>query len=913
MESVDETGTISSNDGKNTRRPSTHLPTRRRRGSYLTITGKFPSAKTQHLSSFEGFRERDFFVVLDYDDEVETFRPHPLKIQYRHEGRARVYTPDVLVTYRNGPDGKPIRQHELCEVKMRAHLRKDWRKLKIKFKAAKAYCEERGWRFRIVTELDLLRPFVGALHFLRGFQLFDEDVDLLSTIRQKLETGSGITVAECLERIREDGLDADAALVQIWRLVALKQAVVDFDHPLSMGSQIRLQPWSVRGLTQQLKVEMSQKQESEQPKHPHTQEAPAGESLGSAGSAVLGVEVGGTYARTDRPGQYTVIQFDDPETVTVREHGSGVVEAIQISLLAPFAQREANGRADLRSIGDQERLVAERRLEAIKDFVDRRRISKEEAAKQASLYGVAAKTWRAWLKAYQENPVLSSLMRQRRQDAGKPRTQPLVEELIKEFVNRWLQSRDTIKSVHRELSDEIRRRNNADAKLHLACPEYTTFYNRCKALPQHEVDAHREGKRVSQLRHGLHRGSIGGVDSPLAIVQIDHTPLPVQIVDEEFGTPIGRPVITVLIDVFSRMVVGYYLTLEEPGNLSTGMAITNAMLPKTDLLKRFDVDKPWPCSGRMRILHADNAGEFHGNMLELGCKEYSIELVYRRVKRPNYGAHIESYLGTLSEKLRALPGTTLTGPDDLGDRDPQKEAVMTLDDLEKWFLWLLVEYHHSEHSGLSGQTPISRWRDGFRGSSTEPGIGKVYIPKDAAKLRLDFMPLEERVVGPRGIVWDNIWYSHSVLQHWVNARDPHRKKLARQFICRRDPRDLSRIYFWDPDRREYFVIPYRNASRPKITLWEYLAVRRYLEEKGRSEVDEDIIFHAREQRRRALLSAQDRASTQRRIKEEERRRRAAEQAARISKELGQHQEEEPQTTPAAKPAEEIEPFEDFFG
>ena len=102
------------------------------------------------------------------------------------------------------------------------------------------------------------------------------------------------------------------------------------------------------------------------------------------------------------------------------------------------------------------------------------------------------------------------------------------------------------------------------------------------------------------------------------------------------------------LDVYKRQVMGYYITLEAPGDLSLGMAMCHAILPKDETLKRLDYKASWPVSGFMWSVLSDNAGEFHGNMLELAAMEYGIELRCRKVKQPQYGAHIESYLGKLS-------------------------------------------------------------------------------------------------------------------------------------------------------------------------------------------------------------------------------------------------------------------------
>jgi transposase InsO family protein len=43
----------------------------------------------------------------------------------------------------------------------------------------------------------------------------------------------------------------------------------------------------------------------------------------------------------------------------------------------------------------------------------------------------------------------------------------------------------------------------------------------------------------------------------LAVAQIDHTPMDVIVVDEEHRQPIQRPSLTVVIEVYSRMVLGF--------------------------------------------------------------------------------------------------------------------------------------------------------------------------------------------------------------------------------------------------------------------------------------------------------------------------------------------------------------------
>ena len=87
------------------------------------------------------------------------------------------------------------------------------------------------------------------------------------------------------------------------------------------------------------------------------------------------------------------------------------------------------------------------------------------------------------------------------------------------------------------------------------------------------------------------------------------------------------------------------------------------------------------------------------------------------------------------------------------------------------------------------------------------------------------------------------------LRRWINARDPKDPEKLRKFICVIDPRDLSYIYFYDPERKKYIDIPYRDLTRPAISKWELEAALRKLKEDPDRQPNEDLIFEGVELRR----------------------------------------------------------------
>jgi putative transposase len=92
----------------------------------------------------------------------------------------------------------------------------------------------------------------------------------------------------------------------------------------------------------------------------------------------------------------------------------------------------------------------------------------------------------------------------------------------------------------------------------------------------------------------------------------------VAVVDEQHRLPIGRPYITVAIDVFSRAIVGMVVTLEPPSALSVGLCLTHMAAGKRAWLERIGVDVAWPMSGKPAELYLDNAAEFKSEALRRG-------------------------------------------------------------------------------------------------------------------------------------------------------------------------------------------------------------------------------------------------------------------------------------------------------
>lgn len=289
------------------------------------------------------------------------------------------------------------------------------------------------------------------------------------------------------------------------------------------------------------------------------------------------------------------------------------------------------------------------------------------------------------------------------------------------------------------------------------------------------------------------------------------------------------------------MVAGFYISLDPPGAIATGLCISHAVLPKELRLAKLGVAGRWPCFGLPSRIHPDNAKEFHGEMLRRACEHYGIALEYPPAAQPHTGGHIERLLGTLMRALHELAGATFSRPAHRGQYDSEATAVMTLIEVERWLTEYIVGvYHAKQHRGIN-TTPVHRWNAGIVGDPQASGPVTQRRPIDEERFRLDFLPFVERTIQPYGMAIDGIRYYSDVLRPLIGASSDGRK---RNFLFRRDPRDISTVNFWDAESERYYAIPYRNTTYPPISLWELRELRRKLAESGEAQVDEAAVFAA---------------------------------------------------------------------
>ena len=250
------------------------------------------------------------------------------------------------------------------------------------------------------------------------------------------------------------------------------------------------------------------------------------------------------------------------------------------------------------------------------------------------------------------------------------------------------------------------------------------------------------------------------------------------------------------------------------------------------------VNGQWPVWGFPTRIHVDNGGEFRSDNFTKSCESHGIDIDFRPVKRSEYGAHIERLIGTFMKEVHKLPGTTHSSPRKKGDLDPEKNAMLTFAEFEDWlFDFLCNVYHRRVHTGI-GIPPLAKWEDGILNGGDQPPTGLPPRPENATEILRDFLPRFERTVRKEGVEIGSVWYYGEALATWIRAMDPKNQKKSRKFVFRRDPRDIRKVWFHDPEQKRYFEVPTQDRRFPHTNIWELREAKRELKARGEKLVDQ---------------------------------------------------------------------------
>jgi putative transposase len=533
--------------------------------------------------------------------------------------------------------------------------------------------------------------------------------------------------------------------------------------------------------------------------------------------------------------------------VEVRDLVTGMRSTVEVGSLRGRDNSDPPDSAEQRRrrLDDEEWNLARERESVIQELLSGDGDLESRIRVASARLGVSRRQIYTWMARYRAAPNTSTLV-----DKPSGRRHGAVQlDAERERIVRMTIDEHYLKQPRVKAEDVYKEVNRRCAAKNLKAVARGTVLRRVRDLDPETVARRRFDAKHAREKVSAAPGSFV-VDDALEVMQIDHTQVDLHVVDEEYRRPIGRPWITVATDVATRMVCGFYLTLDEPSEVSVALCIAHAVLPKDAWLLERKIQAEWPVWGVPKCVHTDNGSDFKGEALRRGCEDYGIRMEFRPPGRTHFGGHIERLIGTLMQRVHTLPGTTYSNPLERGDYRSEKAACLTLKELEYWLtLEICVHYHSAIHRTL-GTSPLVAWeRAGQRGF-------RQWLPQDPRRFYIGFLPVEDRTLQRTGVQVENIRY-------WSDAL-PAIARFKDTVSVRYDPRNMSRIYVRGSLNSTYIDVPYADIRYPPVSLFEIKAARAWLRAQGRQRIAQYQVFQAIEAQRKLVDEARSKTREVRR-------------------------------------------------
>jgi putative transposase len=366
--------------------------------------------------------------------------------------------------------------------------------------------------------------------------------------------------------------------------------------------------------------------------------------------------------------------------------------------------------------------------------------------------GVSRRTISRLIEKFKSGGI-EVLKRKTRADKGLPRVSENAFKFIKGKLLTYPQV--SFATIQRQLD-----------RLGAHATEFTASYQQIRrikhGLSEDLLVLARSEKEFEETRELLLRHEAA---FPNEMWQCDHKHLDIFVWDGS-GNAV-KPVLTAIIDDYSRALMGYYLDVDPPSAQRTAITLRQAIWQKNN--------RKWLVCGIPDILYTDRGSDFRSRRIKQIAAELGFIRRRRRPGKPQGGGKVERFFGTVNQLLMSeLPGYT---PED----HPPATPGLRIQQLQATFdEWAISEYMHRIHSEI-GESPFSRWSNHHQHPRLAPSL-------ESLDVLLMTVP-DTRIVQQDGVRIFN-------LRYWATE---FCGLTTKHVTARYDPRDISTVLVYLDD------------------------------------------------------------------------------------------------------------------
>ena len=489
------------------------------------------------------------------------------------------------------------------------------------------------------------------------------------------------------------------------------------------------------------------------------------------------------------------------------------------------------------------------------------------AAVSAEIRDPAPPNWKtvsSWIaKRGTPSKRLARYMRTRNDQKGRtdwldPEVDLVVEQAIEEYykTRQQLSPKEIAEEVHGEIA--IRNRGlratmsmddvsynmlTKEERRHLGFliePHATTVLRRIARHEGYETTKARKGKKAADDAYKPVRRSPPVAKRINHVWYIDHTRLDGHLVlkGPRAHVVLGRPWVTIVVDAFSRLIVGVFISFIPPSLHSVSAALKNAIKSKVYVGEKYPgIDGVWQAMGLPSKVVCDRALEFVNGSFERSCAELGIEVIWCPRKRPQWKGIIERSIQTFNtDFVDLMPGATKGARKRKAEEewDPTAAARIDYDDLEEQlYRWLILVHARKVHGGI-GRRPGDVYAEGVL-------LQRPTAPRRASDL--DVLGFSyTRTLTRKGIQFMRLRYSDA--RHVFEMLDRAGREKAKVTIFV-DPADLSAIVVRDPTDGRRVRLACIDSELADVTLWERRNVLAWMREMNEDLADREKMLVAK--------------------------------------------------------------------
>ena len=324
---------------------------------------------------------------------------------------------------------------------------------------------------------------------------------------------------------------------------------------------------------------------------------------------------------------------------------------------------------------------------------------------------------------------------------------------------------------------------------------------------------------------------------PGEVVLIDSSPLDAHALDQVSYRWVSVQ-LTLAYDLYTRSIVGWRLTPRDAGKVDAAFILYDTITPEP-------MRPSWPqeasfarryagvpekvvvelgddvCDGEEvaaipavnpESVLVDRGRIYVSQAFQDACARLGIDVVLARPRRPSDKSPIERVFETIRESfVENLAG--YKGPD-LYSRgaNVENEAFFFVDEIECYFAeWVATYWQQRHHMGLD--LPCSPGLHLSPNDMYEEGIARAGFcyALPGQYIYYDLLPTEWRTVQDYGVEVKGLRYDGEALNTYRRRKSPYGGVHREKWPLRYDPRDRSRVFFFDPGKRQWHALLRRSV------------------------------------------------------------------------------------------------------